>query len=69
LVRVEIAIGFGADRRPQLAKVGRPAVSQAIGARAFVVLPAFRPLARGPQIDQFSHSFVLGGNWLHSRDA
>jgi hypothetical protein len=65
LVRVEIAIGFDAGRLLQLAKVRRPAVRQTIGMRPFVVLPAFRPLARGAQIDQFSHSFVLGGNWLH----
>jgi len=55
LVRVEIAIGFDAGRLLQLAKVRRPAVRQAIGMRPFVVLPAFRPLTRGPQIDQFSH--------------
>jgi hypothetical protein len=55
LVRVEIAIGFDAGRLLQLAKVSRPAVRQAIGMRPFVVLPAFRPLTRGPQIDQFSH--------------
>jgi hypothetical protein len=55
LVRVEIAIGFDAGRLLQLAKVRRPAVRQAVGMRPFVVLPAFRPLTRGPQIDQFSH--------------
>jgi hypothetical protein len=55
LVRVEIAIGFDAGRLLQLAKMRRPAVRQAIGMRPLVLLPAFRPLARGPQIDQFSH--------------
>jgi len=55
LVRVEIAIGFDAGRLLQLAKVRRPAVRQAVGMRPFVVLPAFHPLTRGPQIDQFSH--------------
>ena len=54
-MRVEIAIGFDAGRLLQFAKVPRPAVRQAIGMRPLVVLLAFRPLARGPQIDQFSH--------------
>jgi hypothetical protein len=62
-VPIEVANGFCAPRRCELAQRLGLAVGEPIGRSPLVILPLLRALAGGAQIDQVSHS-GLDGNWI-----
>jgi hypothetical protein len=59
-VPVEVFAGFGLLRIVELAQVLGPAVGKPIGVGELIALLPFGALARGPQVDQFSHSALYG---------
>jgi hypothetical protein len=62
-VPIEVANGFRAPRRFELAQRLGLAVGEALGRGPLVTLAPIGALAGGAQIDQVSH-FGLVGNWM-----